>query len=193
MTQDEMIKASSDPEFLKYLEVKEKEVLSTKDISGLYEVLDMLLILDLQDERINKIYETILMVAFDNIELKLKNNIKLTVDGDDLYYIRAFYEHSIEKWSRDDFKGAKELFFILTQIVEDELLLNAITVKMLACDDKEDMEKFYDEKVEHQQTARDEKYGYFLLDFKFDINKYLDDNSDRLIKIYEELKPLLGV
>ncbi len=193
MTQDEMIKASSDPEFLKYLEIREKEVLSTKDISGLYEVLDMLLILDLQDDRINKIYETILMVAFDNIELKLKNNIKLTVDGDDLYYIRAFYEHSIEKWSRDDFKGAKELFFILTQIVEDELLLNAITVKMLACDDKEDMEKFYDEKVEHQQTARDEKYGYFLLDFKFDINKYLDDNSDRLIKIYEELKPLLGV
>jgi len=193
MTQEEMIKASSDPEFLKYLEVREKEVLSSKDIAGLYEVLDMLLILDLQEDRINKVYETILMVAFDNIELKLKNHTKLTIQGDDLYYIRAFYEHSIEKWSRDDFKGAKELFFVLTQIVEDELLLNAITIKMLACDIQEDMDKFYDEKIEHQQIARDEKYGYFLLDFKFDVKKYLDENSNRLKEIYEELKPLLGV
>lgn len=193
MTQEEIIQASTDPEFLGYLNVREKDVLESKKISGLYEVLDSLLILDLEESRINKVYETILVVAFDNIEQKLKENSKLTLENDDIYYIRAFYEHSIEKWSRDDYKGAKELFFILSQIIEDELLQRAVSVKLLACDDKEDMEKFYDEKIEHQQEARDEKYGYFLLDFKFDVEKYLDENSAKLQKIYNELKPLLGV
>ena len=193
MTQEEIIQASTDPEFLSYLDIREKDVLESKSISGLYEVLDSLLILDLDEKRINKIYETILMVAFDSIEKKLKDDSKLRLDNDDIYYIRAFYEHSIEKWSRDDYKGAKELFFILTQIVEDDILLKALNIKLLACNDKEDMEKFYDEKIEHQQLARDEKYGYFLLDFKFDIDKYLEENSKKLQSIYKELKPLLGV
>jgi len=193
MTQEEIIKASTDPEFLGYLEVREKDVLESKKISGLYEVLDSLLILDLQEDRINKIYETILMVAFDSIEKKLKDNTKLTLDNDDLYYVRAFYEHSIEKWSRDDYKGAKELFFILSQIVEDETLLNAINIKLLACDAKEDMEVFYDEKIQHDQEQREERYAYFLLDFKFDTKAYLKENKKTLEKIYEELKPLLGV
>jgi len=193
MTQEEIIKASTDPEFLGYLEVREKDVLESKKISGLYEVLDSLLILDLQEERINKIYETILIVAFDSIEKKLKEKSKLTLDNDDLYYIRAFYEHSIEKWSRDDYKGAKELFFILSQIVEDETLLNAINIKLIACNAKEDMEIFYDEKIQHEQEQREEKYAYFLLDFKFDTKAYLEENKKVLEDIYKELKPLLGV
>ncbi len=193
MTQEEIIKASTDPEFLKYLEQREKEVLESKDIKGLYEVLDSLLILDLDEQRINKIYEAILIEAFNSIETKLKNNKKLILNSDDLFYIRAFYEHSIEKWSRDDFKGAKELFFILTQIVDDDLLLDALNIKLLACANNEDMEQFYDTKVEHQQNARDERYGYFLLDFKFDTQKYLQENITNLKNIYTELKPLLGV
>ena len=193
MTQDEIIQASTDPKFLGYLEIREKDVLESKKISGLYEVLDSLLILDLQEERINKVYEAILMVAFDSIEKKLKDNSKLTLENDDIFYIRAFYEHSIEKWSRDDYKGAKELFFILSQIVEDEILLNAINIKLLACNAKEDMEIFYDEKVQHEQEEREEKYAYFLLDFKFDTKKYILENQKTLENIYQELKPLLGV
>ena len=193
MTQDEIIQASTDPEFLGYLEIKEKDALESKKISELYEVLDSLLILDLQEERINKVYEAILMVAFDSIEKKLKDNSKLTLENDDIFYIRAFYEHSIEKWSRDDYKGAKELFFILSQIVEDEILLNAINIKLLACNAKEDMEIFYDEKVQHEQEEREEKYAYFLLDFKFDTKKYILENQKTLENIYQELKPLLGV
>jgi len=193
MTQEEIIKASTDPEFLSYLQQREKEVLETKKVSGLYEVLDMLLILDLDPSRIDKVYETILFVAFENIEQILKDNSKLTLENDDIYYVRAFYEHAIEKWSRDDFKGAKELFYILSQIVKDDLLLDALNIKLLATNNSEDMEKFYDEKIEHQQTARDEKYGYFLLDFKFDKKEYLEKNIETLNVIYDELKSLLQV
>ena len=196
MTQEEMIKASSDPEFLKYLEIREKDVLETKSISGLYEVLDMLLILDLDEARINKIYELILTVAFEQIEQRLQSQIKLKLDdndSNDKFYIRAFYEHSIEKWSREDNKGAKELFFVLSQIIDDEKLLKAVNVKLIACHDGVDMEEFYDTKISHQESIEDEKYGYFLVDFTFDENEYLNENSDKLNKIYEELKSLIEV
>ena len=193
MTQEEIIKASTDPEFLGYLAKREIDVLETKNIAGLYEVLDSLLILDLAEERINKVYGAILQTAFEGIEKRLKETKKLSLDGDDLFYTRAFYEHSIEKWSNNDFKGAKELFFILSQIVSDDLLLDALNIKLLACEKSEDMDKFYDEVVEHQQTARDEKYGYFLLDFKIDKKEYLDKNTKKLEEIYQELKPLLDV
>lgn len=196
MTQEEMIKASSDPEFLKYLDTREKDVLISKNISRLYEVLDMLLILDLDETRINKIYETILQVAFNNIEERLKSHNKLKlndINSEDKFYIRAFYEHSIEKWSRDDHKGAKELFFVLSQIIEDEKLLKAVNIKLLACHDTDDMENFYENKISHQETVEDEIYGYFLVDFTFDTKKYLNENTKKLKEIYNELKSLIEV
>ena len=196
MTQEEMIEASTDPEFLKYLDVREKDVLESKSISGLYEVLDILLILDLQEDRINKVYETILTVAFDGIESRLKSGVKLKLednDSEDKHYIRAFYEHSIEKWSRDDSKGAKELFFVLSQIIDDEKLHEAVNIKLLACHDGIDMEEFYDTKILHKESVEDEKYGYFLVDFTFDTKAYLDENTDKLQEIYEELKSLITV
>jgi len=193
MTQKELQEARVNPEFLSYLSKKEEEALNKKKIDKLYEVLDSLLILDLEEERINKIYETILMVAFDTIEERLKDNLKLTLQNDDIYFIRAFYEHAIEKWSCNDFKGAKELFFILTQIVDDELLVDAFNIKMIACNFNEDMDKFYENKVEHQDTKRDEKYGYFLLDFKFDSKEYVKLHKDVIDAIYDDLKYLLGV
>jgi len=196
MTQEEMIAASSDPEFLKYLDEREKGVLESKNISGLYEVLDMLLILDLQEERINKVYETILTVAFDGIENRLQSKIKLKLDNndsEDKFYIRAFYEHSIEKWSRNDLKGAKELFFVLSNIIEDEKLLNAVNIKLLACHNEVDMEEFYETKIQHQQSVEDEKYGYFLVDFRFDVNEYLKENKKTLDEINNELKSLIEV
>ena len=196
MTQEEMIKASSDPEFLKYLEIREKDVLETKSISGLYEVLDMLLILDLEEKRINKVYELILTVAFEQIEKRLQSQIKLKLDdndSNDKFYIRAFYEHSIEKWSRDDAKGAKELFFVLSQIIDDEKLHEAINIKLLACNNGVDMEEFYETKILHKESVEDEKYGYFLVDFTFDTKAYLDENTTKLQEIYEELKSLIKV
>jgi len=196
MTQEEMIQASTDPEFLKYLEVREKDVLESKNISGLYEVLDMLLILDLDESRINKVYETILTVAFDGIEARLKSGVKLKLDdndSEDKHYIRAFYEHSIEKWSRDDHKGAKELFFVLSQIIDDEKLQDAINIKLLACNDNVDMENFYETKILHKESVEEEKYGYFLVDFTFDTKSYLTENSQKLDKIYQELKSLIKV
>lgn len=193
MTEQELMQARTNPEFLGFLEEKEKKAIENKNIAELYEVLDSLLILDLDDERINKVYETILMVAFDNVQTKLDSHTKFSLDNDDFFYIRAFYEHAIEKWSYGNFKGAKELLFVLSEIVEDELLTEAIYVKLLACTKEIDLNSFYDSTVMHQQMARDEKHGYFILDFKFDTKNYLASKTKELEEIHSELKHLLEV
>jgi hypothetical protein len=166
--------------------------MGSKSISGLYEVLDTLLVLDLDEQRIHKIYEEILKISFDQIEDRLKDDKKLSLDNDDIYFIRSFYEHAIEKWSRENYDGAKELFFILTQIVEDEKLVDSVAIHLLNCAKNIDMDTFYDKDVVHMEKVEEEKYGYFILDYKFEIKEYLDDNSKLLEEQYNSLKHLLN-
>ncbi len=192
MKQEELNQARTNPEFLSYLDEKETEVLESKSISGLYEVLDTLLVLDLDENRINKIYEEILKVSFDQIEERLKDEKKLSLDTDDIYFIRSFYEHAIEKWSMLNFDGAKELFFILSQIVEDDKLVKSVNIHLLNCAKKIDMDTFYDKDVLHMEEVEEEKYGYFILDYKFDPTEYLDENSKLLEEQYNKLKHLLN-
>ena len=192
MEPGELNDARTNPEFLAYLEHREKEVRESKSISGLYEVLDTLLVLDLDEERINRVYEEILKVSFDNIEKRLENKKKLSLDNEDIYYIRSFYEHGVEKWSMNNFKGAKELFFILTQIIEDEKLVDSIAIHMLACAREMDMDSFYEEKVIHEQPNSEDKYGYFIMNYQFDTKKYLQESSNLLEEQFEQLKHLLS-
>jgi hypothetical protein len=193
MTQEELNEARKNPDFLKYLNEKETKAIQSNNIADLYEVLDTFLILDLDENKIHSIYTKILELAFERIEKRLKDEKKLDITNDDIFFIRAFYEHSIEKWSYGDFDGAKELFFILTHIVEDKLLQNACAIKMVACHKNEDMESFYETSVLHQESARDENYAYFLLDFTFDVQEYLDTNTKEIEKINDELSHLLGM
>ena len=104
MEPNELNEARTNPEFLAYLDHREQEVKEERSISGLYEVLDTLLILDLDEERINKVYEEILKLSFDKIEERLKKNEKLSLENDDLYFVRSFYEHAVEfQWSKRAF------------------------------------------------------------------------------------------
>ena len=145
MEANELHEARTNPDFLECLDDLEKKALESKSLSGLYQVLDSLLVLDLDEERVHTIYQEILKAAFDGIEDRLKEDEKLSLDNDDIFYIRSFYEHAIEKWSMNNAKGAKELFFILTQICEDELLVEALNVHLIACSQDSDMDHFYEE------------------------------------------------
>ena len=192
MNQEELQEARTNPEFLAYLKEKEDEVIESKSIAGLYEVLDTLLVLDLDEERIHNIYQEILKVAFDTIEERLKDATKLSLDNDDIYFIRSFYEHAIEKWSVSNYDGAKELFFILGQIVEDKKLRDAMQIHLIATAKKKDMDQFYDEDVHHLDVVENEKYGYFIHEFTFDVEEYLSNNTDLLNEQYHQLKHLLN-
>lgn len=192
MNQEELQEARVNPDFLAYLQEKEDEVIASKSIAELYEVLDTLLVLNLDEERIHKVYQEILKVAFDSIEERLKDTSKLKLENDDIYFIRSFYEHAVEKWSVSNYDGAKELFFILTQIIEDKKLKDAMQVHLIATTNKKDMDTFYEDDVHHLDSVENERYGYFIHEFNFDVEQYLTKNSDILENQYNQLKHLLN-
>jgi len=192
MTPEELNEARTNPDFLKYIKEKEKESLDNKDIAQLYEVLDTLLVLDLNDEnRINKVYEEILKISFDKIQERLQKKEKLSLDTEDIYFIRSFYEHAVEKWSVDDYNGAKELFFILTRIVEDEFLIDIFNIHFINTSKNIDMDKFYED-VDMEKEPLKESYGYFISNFNFDTKEYLNSNISLITEEYEKLKHLLN-
>ncbi len=194
MTQEELNQARTNPEFLKYLEETQKNAMDTKNISALYEVLDSLLILDLTEEnRVNLVYNTILEIAFENIEKILKEGKRLSVEGDELYYVRAFYELGIEKWSNGDCKGAKELFFILAGLVDNETLSNALDVHIIACTKEISLDEFYEKSVDTSAIGTEANQGYFIVNFQFDTKKHIEENQEIIQNEYKALKHLVEV
>lgn len=191
MDEKTLLEARTNPDFLKYLEEARENAIKEKDISLMYETLDSMLILDLDEEKINKLYEEILKTSFDNVEELMNKNKKLKLQGDNLYYIRALYEYAVEKWSNDNFKGAKELIFILANIVDDEKLIKSLKILIVFISQKMNLDEFYDKQVDLKRISDDKVYGYFILNFNFDDDEFLSKNRSLLEDEYKKLKYLL--
>ena len=192
MDNETLFQARTNPDFLKYLEESRINSMKSQDIGLMYETLDSMLVLDLEEEKINKLYEEILKTSFSNVETILAKEEKLKLEDDYLLYARALYEHAIEKWSYENFDGAKELFFVLANIIDDEKLEKALNVLLIFLSSKTQLDDFYDENVDMESEIDNEKYGYFIMNFRFDVEDFLDKNKDTLEKEYKNLKHLLG-
>jgi hypothetical protein len=191
MDKEQLNDARTNPDFLKYLEEARVKSIAEKNINVMYETLDSMLILDLDEEKINKLYEEILKTSFENVEQIVNKNEKLKLENENLLYVRAFYEHAIEKWSYDNFDGAKELVFVLANITDDELLEKALNVLLIVLSTRTQLDFFYDTSVDHEKESSEEKYGYFIMNFKFNTDEFLNDNKETLAKEYKNLKHLL--
>lgn len=191
MTQEELNQARTNPEFITYLEETRQQAIETKNIAALYEVLDSLLILDLDEDKVNDVYEHILKIAFENVEKIVNTGAKLSLENDELYYVRSFYEHAIEKWSYDDIDGAKELFFVLSNIVDDEKLKDALSVHAVMCSKNYNLEQFYETMVDTNSCEMEEKYGYFIVHFQEETQSFLKQNEVTLKILHNNLKHLL--
>ena len=191
MDKQELNQARTNPDFLKYLEEARVKSIKEQNIRVMYETLDSMLILDLDEEKINKLYEEILKTSFENVEKIVNENKKLKLEDENLLYVRAFYEHAIEKWSYDNFDGAKELIFVLANIIEDVELEKALNILIIVLSTRNQLDFFYDTSVDHEKENDEEKYGYFIMNFKFNTDEFLNDNKDTLEKEYKNLKHLL--
>ena len=192
MDKEALFQARTNPDFLKYLEEARVNSMKAEDIGLMYETLDSMLVLDLDEEKVNKLYEQILKTSFSNVEKILSKHAKLNLEDDNLLYVRALYEHAIEKWSYDNFDGAKDLIFVLANIVDDESLVKSLKILIVFLSSKIGLDDFYDTRVDLEADVDDEKYGYFITNFNFDNQEFLDENKDILETEYKNLKHLLG-
>ena len=191
MTSQELHEARTNPDFLKYLEEATKNSIKSQNIELMYETLDSMLVLDLDETKINSLYEEILKLSFLSVEKLLNKNEKLNFDNPNIFYIRALYEHAIEKWTNENIVGAKELLFVIANIIDDKILKNAIDCMIIFLNQDLNFDEFYDDFVDFEKENDDEKYGYFLINFNFNIDVFLNKNQNILEEEYKNLQHLI--
>lgn len=190
MTNEELFQARTNPDFLKYLEEARINSIKAQDIGLMYETLDSMLVLDLDEDNVNSLYEEILKLAFLSVENIVDKNEKLKLEDDSLLYVRALYEHAIEKWTNENIEGAKELVFVISNIIDDEVLQKSLNVLIVFLSKNTNFDEFYDENIDFE-AEDDEKYGYFITNFNFKQDEFLKKNSDVLKSEYEKLQHLI--
>lgn len=191
MTPQELSEARTNPDFLKYLEEARVNSIKSKNIELMYETLDSMLVLDLDEEKINFLYEEILKLSFSSVEKLLDKNEKLDLNEPNIFYIRALYEHAIEKWTNENLNGAKELFFVIANIVSDDILKDSLNCMIVFLNKELNFDEFYDSFVDLEANNSDEKYGYFLTDFNFIKEDFLKENRTILEQEYKNLQHLI--
>jgi hypothetical protein len=176
-----------DKKFLKNLKDQEKRALFNHDIVELYEVLDMILLLDLEEDRLENIH--ILKIAFEELKerLDLEKPFKIEVLKDALM-MRAIYERAIESWSNDDVETAKDIFLMLYSLTKDEKLKKSFeihlvtTLKRIYIDDFYEMFVINDDNIGNEEFSN---YDYFLKEFKPEVEQFMLENREILEKEIE--------
>ncbi len=167
-------KLKNDKELLAELQAKKQKALKSGDIVELYDLLDTFLLLD-KDDEVEELYQKILEVAFDELSEMLTSGSKFDFgDRRQKYIARAIYEHALERWDSRDFKGAGELFLVLSytvpQALQEAMMLPlGLTAKRVGLDefinhyvDKEGLDEesfFFDRLTDNAKEfmARNEK------------------------------------
>ena len=68
----------------------------------------------------------------------------------------------------------------------------ALNILIIFLSSKIQLDLFYDTKVDLEIEIDDEKYGYFIMNFVFDNEEFLNENKNILESEYKKLKHLLG-
>ena len=151
-------KLKNDKELLQELKEKKDQALKKGDIQELYDLLDTFLLLD-KDEEVDELYQKILEVAFDRLADMLTSSQTFDFEDESQRYVaRAIYEHALERWNEKDFKGANELFLVLSYIMP-ETLKEAMMLPLGLTAKRVDIEEFINHYVDKE--ALDEESFFF--------------------------------
>ena len=178
-------------EFLANLVLLEEEMNEQKSIEKGYQLLDALLLISEDEDKINDVFTFILKEAFDKLAeyLSQQKGFDMTKE-EELFTARAIYEHAIERYSENDMQGAKELFVLLHYMVDESRLKDAMMVHAISILKGKDFDTFIEEVADTSKYDPNDSLAYFLLFFKMDVEEFLDDNSLLVAKAEDELKKL---
>jgi hypothetical protein len=174
----------NDKQFLKNLKDQEKRALLEGNIIELYEVLDMILMLDLDEDRLENIYFNILKIAFEDLKEKLELETKYKITNNrDALITRAIYERGIESWSNEDLATANDIFLILFHTTNDEILKKSFSIHFLATQKQINIDNFYElfvNRDDNNINGEFTNYDYFLKDFKDEAEAFVNENIEFL-------------
>jgi hypothetical protein len=169
----------------------EDEMNDQKSIQKGYQLLDALLLVSDDEDKINEVFTFILREAFERLAeyLSQQKGFDMTKE-EELFTARAIYEHAIERYSENDMQGAKELFVLLHYMVDESRLKDAMMVHAISIMKGKDFDTFMEKVADTSRYDPNDSLAYFLLFFKIDVEEFLDDNSLLVAKAEDELKKL---
>ncbi len=181
----------SDKDFLANLVLLEEEMNEQKSIEKGYQLLDALLVVSEDEDKINDVFTFILKEAFDRLAEYLSQQRGFDLEKkEELFTARAIYEHAIERYSENDQKGAKELFQVLHYMVDDEGLKNSMMVHAVCVMQGKSFDTFISDIVDADKYDVEDDLAYFLQYFKIDPKEFLTENNQLVEKAKDELKVL---
>ncbi len=191
MQSSEFEELKKNPQFMLDLADREERAVKNGDIVAMYEILDTVVMLDLSAERLNRIYTEILQRVFDRLAEKLshKEFFDISVE-EDLYTLRGIYEHGIERYSENDFKGAKEIFLIIHHVANDRVLSEVMMPHIAAAASKMALDDFIEELVDTDNPSGGERYGFFLTGFKPAVEGFMREKAEVLRNALKELETM---
>ncbi|WP_456401481.1 hypothetical protein [Hydrogenimonas sp.] len=191
MQKSEFEDLKNNPQFMLDLGQREEAAVKAKDVAAMYEILDTAVMLDLPAERLNRIYTEILQTVFDRLAEKLTSESFFDLsDRQDLFTLRGIYEHGIERYSENDFKGAKEIFLIIHHTAADETLSRAMMPHIAAAASRMPLDDFIDELVDVDNPNESETYGFFLTNFRPAVEGFMQEKAETLENALKELETL---
>ncbi|MEA3491648.1 MAG: hypothetical protein U9R27_07075 [Campylobacterota bacterium] len=178
-------------EFLANLVLLEEEMRDEKSIQKAYQLLDALLLVSEDEEKINEVFTFILKEAFDRLAeyLSQQKGFDLSKE-EELFAARAIYEHAIERYSENDMKGAKELFQVLHYMVDEQRLKDSMMVHAVSVMKGNDFDTFISEIADTSRYDVTDKLAYFLLNFNINTERFLQENTLLVTKAQDELRVL---
>ncbi|EJF07748.1 hypothetical protein ThvES_00000870 [Thiovulum sp. ES] len=185
-TKEEILNLQNDPVFLHELQRIEKEGVEKSDLIALYDVLDSVLLFEREEsERVNKIYEEILKIAFQKLHDKLQNRDIFSLDEvSEHLSLRALYEFGIDNFGKKNFEEAKEVFLALSMLSDNPEFRGAMQIHLVGVLKKMVFEEFVDEYID-LESKND---SYFLLYFKDSANGFLHENRNLILNAVREIE-----
>ncbi len=164
-----------DKEFLANIKRLEAECKEQESVAKGYQLLDAQLIIEAAEDEINEIFTFIVNTAFDKLAQKLSTDTALFMDDDeDRAVARAIYEHGMQLYSENNQKGAKEIFLILSYVIDKLSLKDAMLLHAAVVISGKSFDDFIAQYVDVEQVDIDDPLAFFVQTFTFSISEMFD-------------------
>jgi len=178
-------------EFLANLELLKDEMNEQKSLIKGYQLLDSLILIEADEDKINEVFSFIVNEAFDRLAnyLTTKKFFDMSIQ-EDISTMRAIYEHAIATYSDNSIKSAKELFLVLNFVIDHKELQKAMMIHAISVMNGMKFDDFMSDMADNSKYDENDSLAYFITNFKIDIDEFYKSNDKYIQKANSELKVL---
>ena len=183
----------NDKEFLEKLKKLEDEVKESNSLAKIYQLLDIYLLLQEDENKINELFQKVLDSSFETIAKKIEKGESLDLSNPEEWAAaRGLYEHAISLFSQNQLKPAQELFLALYHTIDDFEVKDAMMVHAAAIGRGYSFDDFVNKltKIDENHLNVNNPKAVFITDFVQPVDILLEMFKDEVEKLNKRLEKL---